>query len=591
MLLARARTLWRLGLTNVFWVAAYRVAKSTGIYHRTGTAFEPFELTADLTQAAFDRATSVNALAAHNLRNGNYRAFGGEPRHCGWPLQWHRNILSGETSTANLPWWKKSKTARGDIKGIWELSRFDWALDMAKAHLMEPDAGHLTALNDAIADWQHHNRPYLGPNWECGQETSLRLLNLLEVVRILGIADQPPRGFLCLIAIHLRRIALTLRYAMAQDNNHGTSEASALFAGGAYLTRFGTGGQTLLGTSCKRHGRRWLENRAKKLIFADGGFAQYSVNYHRLMLDSLAISEFWRTKLNEPAFSKAFYDKAAVAVRWFAALVDPTSGDCPNLGSNDGAHILRVVDEPYRDFRLSLERCVNTFKVLKSDTERSSKLFPDFGLGILDMACLRVFLRLPMATFRPSQADPLHLDVWASDGTALLVDSGTLSYADSKSFDSFVSIAHHNTVQFDDREPMRRWSRFLNMDWLTTETSGFAQGGSLNGSYRDYRGARHQRLVEIKENSVEVRDIISGHSSKATLRWHFAQLDWVAKGASFQSGRAVITCKAKGCALQQRLTNKLYSPTYANAQPQLCLEVEVGPDCIEIQTTITALTS
>ena len=38
-----------------------------------------------------------------------------------------------------------------------------------------------------------------------------------------------------LVYIHLKRIESTISYAIAQDNNHGTSEAAALFIGGSWL--------------------------------------------------------------------------------------------------------------------------------------------------------------------------------------------------------------------------------------------------------------------------------------------------------------------------------------------------------------------
>ena len=43
-----------------------------------------------------------------------------------------------------------------------------------------------------------------------------------------------------MITLHLVRIAATLPYAIAQDNNHGTSEAAALFIGGAWLDATGS---------------------------------------------------------------------------------------------------------------------------------------------------------------------------------------------------------------------------------------------------------------------------------------------------------------------------------------------------------------
>jgi len=115
-------------------------------------------------------------------------------------------------------------------------------------------------------------------------------LHLITTAEILG---SPAESFSDLISVHLKRIAPTVSYAMAQDNNHGTSEAAALFIGGNYV------GDKKLETL----GRTLLENRVSRLVGDDGSFAQYSVNYHRLFLDALSLSEWWRAKNNLPEFS------------------------------------------------------------------------------------------------------------------------------------------------------------------------------------------------------------------------------------------------------------------------------------------------
>ena len=78
---------------------------------------------------------------------------------------------------------------------------------------------------------------------------------------MLGQVSRPEPGLPALLAVHLKRIAPTLHYAMAQDNNHGTSEAAALFIGGSWLASLGLPG----GERWARRGRHWLENRAERL--------------------------------------------------------------------------------------------------------------------------------------------------------------------------------------------------------------------------------------------------------------------------------------------------------------------------------------
>ena len=58
---------------------------------------------------------------------------------------------------------------------------------------------------------------------------------LAAVARLLGTHGKPSPILVKLMALHCARIMPTIRYAVAQNNNHGTSEAAALFIGGAWL--------------------------------------------------------------------------------------------------------------------------------------------------------------------------------------------------------------------------------------------------------------------------------------------------------------------------------------------------------------------
>ena len=101
------------------------------------------------------------------------------------------------------------------------------------------DPAELTRLNHWLANWSRLNPPYLGVNWKCGQEASIRVLHLAAAALILDQAEQP-LGSLCdLLRAHLRRIAPTMAYAIGQQNNHGTTEAAALFVGGSWLASQG----------------------------------------------------------------------------------------------------------------------------------------------------------------------------------------------------------------------------------------------------------------------------------------------------------------------------------------------------------------
>src|SRR5262249_23738554 len=149
--------------------------------------------------------------------------------------------------------------------------------------------------------------------------------------------------------------------------NHGTSEAAALFIGGSWLAHRGV----TRGEVWARTGRRWLEDRVHRLIGADGSFSQYSLNYHRVLLDTLSIVEIWRREIEEEEFSPSFYARAGAATNWLCAMIAPQSGDGPNLGANDGAWLLPLTLTDYHDFRPSTQ--------LASVLFRNQRVYEDTG--------------------------------------------------------------------------------------------------------------------------------------------------------------------------------------------------------------------
>ena len=56
------------------------------------------------------------------------------------------------------------------------------------------------------------NQPNTGPNWKCGQETSIRVLNLILAQEILG-SNTVTNELKNYLEIHIDRIAPTIFYA------------------------------------------------------------------------------------------------------------------------------------------------------------------------------------------------------------------------------------------------------------------------------------------------------------------------------------------------------------------------------------------
>ena len=540
-----ARTLPRLGFGNIARVALYRAALKLPSQLK--------KLSAETPQGPFflgQKNAVANAPIPTTLWDKQGTVFSAHPfAITSAPPDWFANPLSrARMKNTGDPWYDIADfdPEVGDIKFIWELSRWSWLPAFAQR-------GETERLNTWLADWAKNNPPYQGPNWKCGQEASLRVLHLIVAGEIISPESKTAQtqGFTDLIHVHLKRIAPTVSYATAQDNNHGTSEAAALFVGGSYLSTHSDGAQKNDGAKWNALGRELLENRVSKLVADDGSFAQYSVNYHRLMLDALSLAEWWRVKNALPVFSKSLITKMQAASDWLYRLTDVHTGDAANLGANDGAQILQLTDAPYRDFRPVValaaalwhgtraypenQNCTNHLAWLGLNgtlaplhTVDMNAAGEDGGFAVINQGETRAVLRFPKFRFRPAQADALHVDLWHK-GQNLLRDGGTYSYNTSpEDMAYFGGAAAHNTVQFDGHEQMPRLGRFLFGYWLNADLlkSPTERDSTAAARYRDKFGCTHERHVALSERVVLVTDELTGFKSEAVLRWRLMPGDY-----------------------------------------------------------------
>ena len=543
MLILKTKTALALGVPNLARALTYQLGIKLGL--------NPVKkITSDLSTGEFFKpflGKSVNYNPSLQWIN-QHTHFGESSPNNDIPV-WHLSCLTNKLANNNLSWHQTSdfKDELGDIKGVWEASRFDWAVGFAQ-QIKLGNCEYLSKLNDWLNDWIKNNPPYLGTNWKCGQEASIRVMHLAMAAKILGQQLNTSEVLLSLIKAHLKRISPTIMYAVAQDNNHGTSEAAALYIGGSWLVANGDKD----GNYWQQQGLKWLENRAKRLIEEDGSFSQYSVTYHRVMLDTYSMAEVWRKQFLLPKFSPHLYHKLNVATLWLYNMVQPHTGDAPNLGANDGARLLPLTATDYRDFRPSVQLAaclflnesayvgdgewdlslhwLNLNKPINSIAKAESVDFEDGGYALLRNNNAFVLLNYPKFKFRPSQCDALHVDFWL-DGQNILRDGGTYSYNAGQQFiDYYGGGASHNTVQFDDHEQMPRLSRFLLGDWLkiknVTSLKVDQDKSSFSASYRDRYSCEHTRSMVLSSNKLDVVDTINHFNHKAILRWRLQPGEW-----------------------------------------------------------------
>ena len=190
----------------------------------------------------------------------------------------------------------------------------------------------------------------------CGQEAGFRLMAWCFALRGLAgsAASTASREARLLqgIALAAERIEATLDYALSQRNNHGISEATALFTAGLLLDHPRAAAWRALG-------RRHLEEQARTLIDDDGAFSQHSVNYQRVMLHDYA----WVLRLGD-SVGRTLVPRVALrvgrAADFLYQLQDETTGRLPRYGQNDGALVLPLTNSEPGDFRSVIQsvRCL-----------------------------------------------------------------------------------------------------------------------------------------------------------------------------------------------------------------------------------------
>jgi hypothetical protein len=589
------RTVWRLGLRNVARVVIYKLRLKTGWRPRALHTVYPGGMIFDwgLAGLADEKGLGPTTLSV----------FGWHKVLLDAPPDWHSDPFGCSPRLDHDQDWVQALVAIGesDVKPYWEFSRFYWLPQFALA-ARNGDRSAADRAEYWLQDWISNNPQFRGINWACGQEAGIRLMNLALSALILDTWRSPSPSMKWLIETHARRIQPTLSYALGQDNNHGTAEACALFIAGTWGKVWTMQGAEQIA----RTGRKWLNDRALRMIQPDGSPAQYSTTYHRANLEAFCLAGLWSMRTANKGLGAKETARVVAGARWLHSITDPATGDAPNIGANDGSHLFNVTASAYRDFRPTVAMAAALF-----DSARPWPNYEDPRLGELDIpAGTRIWsgsvsnaahdggfillrketatalMRYPRFKFRPSQSDLLHIDFWL-DGKNMLRDAGTYSYNfDPQWSNYFGGSASHNTVQFDGRDQMPRLSRFLLGDWLTTErlqpmqddgqTTQFAAG------YSDSKGARHQRRVCLQVANLMVKDDVQGFAHKAVLRWRLLPGDWLLEltpnGPSITLGvAAVVTLKVSASVPITRceLVQGWESRHYLEKTPVPVLEVEV----------------
>jgi len=490
---------------------------------------------------------------ADGLSLGEFILFSHHPKQLGTPPDWHRNPCTGQSAPRGRHWSELGDFDFGDIKTIWEPSRFGWAFTLARAHARTGEARLAELFWKLFEDWCAQNPPNEGANWKCGQESTFRLIAvtfaLAQFGRLPSATVERLKLWSQFVTATGQRIAANLDYALSQSNNHGVSECVGLITASLLSPESGEA----------RNWREWglanLEQQLAELIYPDGGFSQHSLIYHRVLLHDVCwlISLLRQAGLAVPGWLE---HPSRQALEFLTTLVDVPTGLAPLYGSNDGAHILPLDECEFLDLRGVItagQALLNgvrlyppgpwdesAFWLTRQDPAKFSlraKADPSPRWHAPEAGCFqwrngdaRLFMRCPVRfRHRPDHADMLHVDLsWRSRPIAH--DSGSYSYNTTGVFDGALQLANaHNVPMLAGREPLEKASRFLYLPW----PKGTAQWSEADQAFRaTHEGygadAQIERAITAPQESVfTITDKIALRQPQVIrLHWLLADADW-----------------------------------------------------------------
>lgn len=473
---------------------------------------------------------------ADNAIEGKIRAFSSIELDYGSPINWHLNPITKKEVDRTLKWYQipDFDLERGDIKLIWEASRFTHFFYFVRAYMITKNRKYFDAFSSQLNCWLQENEYSFGANYKCGQEATLRMINaLIAYSAFKSYALTTPKddeNVRYLVEGSYKKVLSNFFYAhKCIKNNHTLSEITGLIIG-AWACGDNNG---------LKRAYVLLDREIQNQFLPDGGYIQYSFNYQRFALQILefVLKISNQTNIEMSNRSKELIKKSAYLIY---QMQDQT-GDVPNYGSNDGALIFPVTSCGYRDFR----PVVNTIFTLIdgnrifehgdydeeimwfgnsnieelpiSTIERKSSSFDDSGFYSLRRDNGFLMTVLQNYETRPAQMDQHHIDLWHR-GINVFCDSGTYSYATDIGKKMALTSAH-NTAVIQGKEQMKKHGPFLIYDWTKREKLEHTDNsfiGTMN-SKNDYS---HTRKIKKIEYGYLITDNVVGGEGVCEFYFH-----------------------------------------------------------------------
>ena len=497
--------------------------------------------------------------AFENIISGKIQFFSSQYFDLGVDYDWITNPDSGFRYDVQKHWTKINDYSRkaGDIKYVWEKSRFSFLYTVIR-YDYHFDDDHSSFIFQQITDWIDKNPLNCGPNYKCSQEISLRILNWIFALYFykdsVQLTEERFQKIIRSVFWQLHHVYNNIRFSrITVRNNHAITETLALYIVSTLFPQFPDSSQWC------RKGKKWFEKEIAYQVYDDGTFLQFSMNYHRVVIQLLT----WAIRIaevNRDSFSTVVYEKAYRSLNFLYQCQEDSNGYLPNYGSNDGALFFKLSDNDYRDYRPQLDALhvlltgESLYQTVMEDRfwygdhgivrfqplrkQHGTIRFETGGYYLFRESETLTFIRCGRHKDRPAHADNLHIDVWYK-GENKLPDGGSYKYNMTREdMDYFTGTSSHNTVMLDDRNQMLKGARFIWYYWsqaidvqLIEEQEYFELKGSVSCFRHVSKAIVHERVVRKMKDKPAwiITDRIKNKPKNVSIKqiWHFFDPDLI----------------------------------------------------------------
>ncbi len=428
-----------------------------------------------------DRA-QTHQLNAQIILTGRRRYFNDSVFAESKTDRWFTHPVDHYVYDKNKHWTKyKELSPERDIKYIWENSRFCYLYDIIR-YDYHFNKNYAAFVLGEMNSWIDENKFNKGPHFISSQEIGVRILNWLFAIYYYSkselLTDELFKKILQSIYEQVAHIEANLSFSQKfVRNNHIITEATAIFVFSILFPQVNEAAVWL------KKSKNILEKEIDYQIFEDGTYLQYSMNYHRTIIQLLTLN-FTLAQNNNIIFDKKVYEKATLSLQFLISSCDTTNGKLPNYGANDGSLFFPLNNNNFSDFRPQLQALANSigqtcfsetvyedlywYGITQNTTllpelkaKQGSSVFKESGYYTYRDNNTFTFIRCGDHKYRPSQADMLHLDLWYKD-LNFMRDGGTYLYnTDKTTIKYFAGTASHNTIMLDDFDQMLKGPRFI----------------------------------------------------------------------------------------------------------------------------------